>query len=173
MRSVELLKQWQGVSIVLSGKYGGKLRVEDGIVRFLPKGVANEFFSVGILFASDENVGEAGVGGNGFGVCGQDATVGRFGGVEIAGVGGEIGCEKSVVQCFGRELESFKKFIRGDIGVSLTIWTGLVEASECAPGASFQFWAGFAGIKGGGNEKFGVGFVPFALTSEEQSKGEV
>src|SRR5208337_4936384 len=104
---VELLNEREGLGLILSGQHGGQLRGEGRVGGGFRKSSAKEGFGFGILLARDQDVGQAGVGGGGIGVTGQDAPVGLLGSVVLAGLVGEIGGKKRICRSFGGELEGF------------------------------------------------------------------
>jgi len=83
------------------------LRGEGWIAGGLRKGSAEEGFGFGVLFARDQDVSQAGVGGGGIVVTGQDAAVGLLGGVVLSGLFGQISSKKRISRSFGGELEGF------------------------------------------------------------------
>ena len=76
MGVVELLKQGQGVGIVLGGQRGGKLRGQDRIVGLLRQGGAKHGFGFRVLLVQQQNVTEAGGGVCVFRVFRKDAAIG-------------------------------------------------------------------------------------------------
>ena len=135
MRVVEFLNEGQGFGFVLSGEDGSQLRGKSGVVRSLLERCAEEGFGFGKLVGGDEDVGEAGVGGGGFGVCCEDAAVGGLGGFGVAGLLSEAGGQECVVRRFGRELEGFQQVVGGFVGsAARSIWARARQARALARG---------------------------------------
>ena len=141
---------------------------EGRFVGELLEGGAEEGFRLRKLLAGDEDVGDAGVGGGGFGVDCEDAAVGFFGGFGFASLIGEGGGEERVVRGLRRELEGFEEVVGGFCSVS-----GAVDLGEGAPGTGFGDWADVAGVEGGGDGEFGAGVVHFSLAGEEKAERDV
>ena len=88
MRIVEFLEERQGVGIVLGDEHRSQLGVEGGIVRGAGERGAEEGCGLGILLAQDEDVRQAGVGGDRAGIFQENAAIGGFGGIVLAGLFG-------------------------------------------------------------------------------------
>ena len=84
----------------MRGKHGGELRVQSGVVGLLLKRRADELLRFGKLFALDENVGEAGVGGDGFRIFGEYAAIGGLSRIVLTRSLGKIGGEQGVARWF-------------------------------------------------------------------------
>jgi len=111
VRGVKFFEERQGFSIVLGGEHRGQLRVERGIVGGAHERGAEEGFSVGILLAQNKKMCEAGVGGDRVGIFHENAAIGGFGGVVLAGLFSQLGGEESVFGSFRRELEGFEQVV--------------------------------------------------------------
>jgi len=165
---VEFLDEGQGFRLVLCGEDRGQLRSEGGVIRGLLECGAEEGFGFRELIGGDEDVGEAGVGGSGFGIGGENAAVGGLGGFVVAGLLRQFGGEKGVVWGFGRELEGLEEVVGGLGGVVVAI-----DLSEGAPGAGFGERADFSGVEVGGEGELGAGVVEFVLTGEKEAEGDM
>ena len=78
---VEFLEQGKGLGLVLRGQHGGQLGVEGRVVGRFFEGGAEKCFGLGILLSRDEQVGQAGIGGGGVWIFGEQAAVGGLGAV--------------------------------------------------------------------------------------------
>ena len=74
--------------IVLGDEHRSQLGVEGGIVRGAGERGAEEGCGLGILLAQDEDVRQAGVGGDRAGIFQENAAIGGFGGIVLAGLFG-------------------------------------------------------------------------------------
>ena len=117
----------------------------------------------------DEQVGQAGVGRRGVRVFVEDAAIGGFGGVVLAGFFGKLGGEQGVGRRFRRELEGFEAGrwrLRRDR-------SRLIDAGQGAPGAGLECGTGLAGIESGGGDEFGAGLVRLVLAGQKQAERDV
>ena len=101
-------------------------------------------------------------------VVAQDAAIGGFGGVVLAGFFGQFGGEQGVGRRFRRELEGFKQIVGGCGGIGVAI-----DARQGAPGAGFECGTGLAGIESGSGDEFGAGLVQLVLAGEKQAQRDV
>ena len=76
-----------------------------------PERGAEQGLGLGILLAQNEQVRQAGVGGDGFGFFREDAAIGGFGGVVLAGLFSQLGGKESVFGSFGREFQGLKQIV--------------------------------------------------------------
>ena len=59
---VQLLNQRQSLGLILSGQHGGQLRGQRRVVRRVLQGGAEEGFSFRVLFSSNQQVSQSGIG---------------------------------------------------------------------------------------------------------------
>ena len=165
---VEFLEKREGLGFVLIGEHRGELCVERGVIGIFGEGGAEEGLGARVVFAQDEQMGEAGAGRRGLRIFVEDTAKGGCGGFKLAGLFGKLGGEQRVGCRFRRQLEGFKQVIRGCGGIGVAI-----DKGECAPGASLEHRIGHAGIESGGNDQFGTGIGELVLAREKQAKREV
>ena len=87
---VQLLQERQRLGLVLGGQHRGQLSVQRLIVGRLLQRLAQKGFGFRILFARNQQVGQAGAGRRGARVLGQEAAVGLLGVVQLPCLAGEI-----------------------------------------------------------------------------------
>jgi hypothetical protein len=134
----------------------------------LLEGGAEKGFGLRKLVGSDEDVGESGVGGGGFGIGCEDAAIGGLGGFVVARLLGKVGGEQGIVGGFGGELEGLEEVVGGLGGVIVA-----VDLCEGAPGTGFGERANFSSVEVGGEGEFGPGVVKFVLAGEKEAEGDV